>query len=88
MSLQNGSILNNRYRIVKLLELASGFALLVHIASMTQKKQLALKYFKRMLEINPENPGHARQAARKAGIVSDAKVITRNLDIPWKWWEY
>ena len=41
-----------------------------------------------MLELNPQQPGEARQAAREAGIVKEAKVIAKKKGFTWHWWEY
>jgi tetratricopeptide (TPR) repeat protein len=69
-------------------EMVSGYALLIHLAGKAGKKELALQYFKRMLELNPKNPGDARQAAREAKISKEAKEIAKNMGISWSWWEY
>jgi len=64
----------------------SGYALLVHTAGKMGRKALALQYFRRMLELNPECPGDARQAAREAGIEREAKKVAREKGVSWKWW--
>jgi tetratricopeptide (TPR) repeat protein len=66
----------------------SGYALLVHLAAKSNRKDLALRYFERMLDLNPLEPGHARQAARKARIQKEAKRIAKARGISWTWWEY
>ncbi len=66
----------------------SGYALLVHLSGKADRKDLAVKYFERMLELIPQNPGHARQAAREAGISKEAKMICKQNGIPWNSWDY
>jgi len=63
----------------------SGYALLVHLAGKTGKKQLAIQYLKRMLELNSEYPGNslALLAAQEAKIEKEAIEIARAMGIPW-----
>ena len=67
----------------------SGYGLLVHLAGQTGKKQLAVQYIKRMIELNSEYPGdaNARQAARDAKVVDEVKKIADVLGVSWHWWE-
>jgi len=65
----------------------SGYALLVHLAGKTGRKELAIKYFTRMLDLNPKEPDSSRQAAREAKIEKEAMKIAQERGISWKWWE-
>ncbi len=67
----------------------SGYALLVHLSGKSGKKQSAVQYFKRMLQLNPTYPGDsfARQAAREAKIEREAKVIANEMGVSWTSWE-
>jgi tetratricopeptide (TPR) repeat protein len=54
-----------------------GYALLLTLAAQAGRKDLALKYFKRMRLYNPLVPENARKAARLAGIEEEARAIER-----------
>jgi len=68
---------------------AYGYGLLVHFAGHKGKKQLAIQYIKRMLELNSKFPGdsYARQAAREAKVENEAKKIAKAMGVSWHWWE-
>jgi tetratricopeptide (TPR) repeat protein len=66
----------------------SGYALLIHLAGKRGDKKLAIDYFTRMLDINPSYPGHARQAAREAGIVKEVSKIAKDKGVDFSWWQY
>lgn len=61
----------------------SGYALLIDLAGRAGKKELAIQYFKRMLVLNPGQPGFAQQAALEAGISKEAHEICEEQGIRW-----
>jgi MFS family permease len=69
-------------------EPVSGYALLVHLAGRAKRKDLALQYFRRMLELNPADPSAARQAAREAKIVKDARPLAKSMGVSFGRLEY
>lgn len=56
-----------------------GYAMLLQLASESGNKDLALEYFRRMIEINPYMSENAKKAARKAGIEVEAKALVSKM---------
>jgi len=56
-----------------------GYAILLQLASESGNKELALEYFRRMIELNPTMPENAKKAARKAGIEVEAKALVSKM---------
>jgi tetratricopeptide (TPR) repeat protein len=55
----------------------SGYGLLIHLAGKMSNRKLAIEFYQRMIELNPQMPEYAMQAAVGAGIEREAREMKR-----------
>jgi tetratricopeptide (TPR) repeat protein len=65
---------------------ATGYGLLIHLAGKSKNRELAIQYFTRMLDLNPNERQNALRAAYKAGIERESQKIAKQRGLKWQWW--